>query len=154
MVTEASNGIELSLVEPAYGKRETLPDPSSVTSKTRLSTVPCASSSRACGWVGGEKYDNVAGSHGLFAQKSGAGPVDLDRSSRFELTASRDQCPISTPRCYDLHRARLVRLLDFAVAGDFFLFLSLCLSALAFAAPLGRSAAETGAVVYDSKSAT
>jgi hypothetical protein len=43
---------------------------------------------------------------------------------------------------------------DFAVAGDFFLFLSLCLSALAFAAPLGRSAAETGAVVYDSKSAT
>jgi hypothetical protein len=43
---------------------------------------------------------------------------------------------------------------DFAVAGDFFLFLSLCLSALAFAAPLGRSAAETDAVVYDSKSAT
>ena len=39
MVTEASNGIELSLVEPAYRKRETLPDPSSVTSKTRLSTV-------------------------------------------------------------------------------------------------------------------
>lgn len=98
MVTEASNGIELSLVEPAFGKRETLPDPSSVTSKTRLSTVPCASSSRACGWFGGEKYDNVAGSHGLFAQESGAGPVDLDRSSRFELTASRDQCPISSPR--------------------------------------------------------
>jgi hypothetical protein len=68
MVTEASNGIELSLVEPAYGRRETLPDPSSVRSKTRLSTVACASSSRACGWFGGgEKYDNVAGSHGLFA---------------------------------------------------------------------------------------
>lgn len=119
MVTEASNGIELSLVEPACGKRETLPDPSSVTSNTRLSTVPRASSSRACGWFGGEKYDNVAGSHGLFAQKSGAGPVDLDRSSRFELTASRDQCPISTPRGYDLHRARLARLLGLRGGGRF-----------------------------------
>ena len=35
MVTEVSNGIEVSLVEPAYGNLETLPDPSSVRSKTR-----------------------------------------------------------------------------------------------------------------------
>jgi hypothetical protein len=69
--------------------------------------------------VRGEKYDNVAASHGLFAQKSGAGPVDLDRSSRFELTASRDQCRISTPRCYDLHRARLARLLGLRGGGRF-----------------------------------
>lgn len=70
MVTEASNGIELSLVEPAYGKRETLPDPSSVTSKTRLSTVPCASSSRACGWFGGGRSMTTWQGHTVCSHKS------------------------------------------------------------------------------------
>ena len=92
---------------------------------------------------GGAKYDNVAGSDGLFAQNSGAGPVDLDRSSRFELTASRDQCPSRLLAVVTYTERALLDFWDFAVAGDFFAFLSLCLSALAFAAPLGRSAAET-----------
>jgi hypothetical protein len=63
-----------------------------------------------------------AGSHGLFAQKSGAGPVDLDRSSRFELTAGRDQCPSRRLAVMTYTERALLDFWDFAVAGDFFLF--------------------------------